>query len=269
MKITEKASELDILPVDNQLARDTSLHPNLLHNQWSLLLVAPKGSGKSSLIMRLLMGIPKRKDKPAQPFYRGHFDKIHIFSPTWCLDLKTKKIHIPEDQIHNDEEEYESIIEEIMLTQELAHEEGEEQDRVLLIFTDLAGSKTFARSHGIYNRLAFNQRHYNVSMIIDTQKYRSINTAFRSNMTGVVCFTLANLKEYQALAEEHSNLLTPAEFKQLFAFCTDEPFSFLFINYQKPIGQRFHRKFNQLTLDRSDPTKKIGITEEKSNTNVK
>ena len=76
-------------------------------------------------------------------------------------------------------------------------------------------------------------RHYNISIIIDTQKYRSINTAFRSNMTGIVCFTLANLKEYQALAEEHSNLLTSAEFKQLFNYATTEPYSFLFINYQK------------------------------------
>ena len=116
MRISEKPSELDILPVDNQVARDKQLHPNLLHNQWSLLIVAPKGSGKSSLIMRLLMGIPKRGKKPAQPFYRGHFDKIHIFSPTWALDQKTSKIHIPEDQIHNEEAEYENIIEDIMLT---------------------------------------------------------------------------------------------------------------------------------------------------------
>ena len=269
MKITESNSELEILPLDCQLARDKSIHPNLLHNQWSLLLVAAKGSGKSSLILRLLMGIPKRKDKLSQPFYRGHFDKIHIFSPTWSMDDKCKKVHIPEDQIHQDEEDYESIIEEIMLDQEMAKEEDGEQDKVLLIFTDLAGSKTFARSHGIYNKLAFNQRHYNISMIVDTQKYRSINTTFRSNFTGVVVFGLQNLKEYQAISEEHSNLLTPAEFRQLFKYTTDEPFSFLFINYQKPIGQRFHRKFNQLTLDRSDPNKKIGITEEISNDKVK
>ena len=252
MSITETDMGLEVTPVDDQLSNDGSIHQILPQPPFSLMITAPKGSGKSTLINRLIAGVPKRKDKDAIPYYKRYFDRVHVFSPSWRLDgTKTKRLNIPDDQIYDDEKEYALIIEQILLEQEIqVVEEGKDKShKVLLVFTDLAGSNCFKFAHGIFVRLAFNLRHYNVSIIIDSQKYRSINTSFRTNMSSHIFFQVHNAKELEAIREEQSNGLSKDEFNELYQYCTARPYSFLYINYQKPLGERFHRMFNPLRLD--------------------
>ena len=62
MKIDETINEvLTIKPLDNQLRPSSKLHPDLLQPPFSLLVVSPKGSGKSTCIVRLLYGNRKKK----------------------------------------------------------------------------------------------------------------------------------------------------------------------------------------------------------------
>ena len=197
MKITESANdELSVKPFDNQHKRSSILHPDLLHPPFSLLLVGPKGSGKGNCTLRLIFGNQKKKGCQTNhhKFYRHYFDKIYVFSPTWQLDPKMRRCQIPTDQIFEEPEMYTEVISEILEGQvEDIEEEGkEEADDILMIFSDLAGHKTFADSKGIMNRLAFNHRHYNVSIIIDTQSLRQINNAFRNNLSGIILFAGIN-----------------------------------------------------------------------------
>lgn len=255
MKITESANdELSVKPFDNQHKRSSILHPDLLHPPFSLLLVGPKGSGKGNCTLRLIFGNQKKKgcQTDHHKFYRHYFDKIYVFSPTWQLDPKMRRCQIPTDQIFEEPEMYTEVISEILEGQvEDIEEEGkEEEDDILMIFSDLAGHKTFADSKGIMNRLAFNHRHYNVSIIIATQSLRQINSTFRNNLSGIILFAgINNRLELKKIYEEYLGSFTQKEATALLNYTFDSPFNFLFINFQKPKGKRFHKNFNRLRIE--------------------
>lgn len=261
MIITEETNpELTTKSFDNQHKRGDEIHPDLPHPPMSILLVGPKGSGKSNLILRLLYGNkkPKGAKNSHHKFYRHFFDKVYIFSPTWKLDPKMKRCKIPEAQIFEDSEMYPPIIEEILLGQaEDIEEEGkEESENILMVFTDLAGSKgVFSNAKGIMNKLAFNLRHYKVSLIIDTQSLRQINQAFRGNLSGCVLFSgISNRLEIQKIYDEFLGEFTKEEQAQLIEHCFAKPYDFLYINFQKHGMGRFYHNFNPLTI-----TKKLTV----------
>ena len=146
MKIEEAENpDLHMKSFDNQLKRSKSLHPDLPQPPFSLMLVGPKGSGKSNSILRMIYGNKKKpKCKPANThykFYRHYFDKIYVFSPTWELDPKMGRCRIPDDQIFDEPHMYPQVIEQILEgQQEDITEDGKSgADESLMIFSDLAG----------------------------------------------------------------------------------------------------------------------------------
>ena len=65
---------------------------------------------------------------------------------------------------------------------------------------------------GIMNRLAFNSRHFNVSLIIDSQSLRQINNAFRNTLSGIIVFAgINNILELKNIYEEYLGSLTQKE----------------------------------------------------------
>ena len=74
-----------------------------------------------------------------------------------------------------------------------------------MIFSDLARQKgVFSQAKGIMNKLAFNLRHYNCSIIIDTQALRQINSAFRENFSGIILFAgITNRMEIGKIYDEY------------------------------------------------------------------
>jgi GTPase SAR1 family protein len=257
MLITEEEETvLQTKAFDNQHQRSDEIHPDLPHPPMSLLLVGPKGSGKSNLILRLLYG--NRKPKGAtnnhHKFYRHFFDKVYIFSQTWKLDPKMKRCKIPNNQVFEDCELYPQIIEEILLGQaDDIEEEGKDNtEHILMVFTDLAGAKgVFSNAKGIMNKLAFNLRHYKVSLIIDSQSLRQINQAFRGNLSGVVLFSgISNRLEIQKIYDEFLGEFSKEEQQQLIEHCFAKPYDFLYINFQKHGLGRFYHNFNQLHISK-------------------
>ena len=252
MKIVEEQSGLEVTAVDNQIKKDDALHPNILHHPFTWCIAGPKGSGKSNLIWRLLGGMRKTTKRPAIPYYKKYFDRVCVFSPTWHLDEKMQKLAIEDEDIFSDENEFPSRLEELLLDQEMEVLEfgRDECQKVLLVFQDLAGnSQIFGHARGPWVKLALNARHYNISILLDTQRIRLLNPAFRSNLQGIACFDVNNRLELQTLAEENANGLCYDEWVQLFHHCVKKRYGFLFINYQKSLAEgRFFNKFNQLTI---------------------
>lgn len=255
MRIEESPNDvLTVRPFDNQLAASHELHPDLLQPPFTLLLVAPKGSGKSTTILRLIYG--NRKSKRCDngtthyKFYRHFFDKVYVFSPTWEMDEKTQRCRIPPDQVFDEPEEYEEVIGEILAAQaEDIEEDGKDDaDHILMIFSDLAGTKLFSQKKGIMNKLAFNHRHYKVSLIIDTQSLRQINPAFRENLSGIMLFGgINNRKELQKIYEEYLGKYSQKEAQEILDYVfKDSPFNFLFVNFQK--RGRLYKNFNPLRI---------------------
>ena len=256
MKIEEKDANLDVKAFDNQHQRKTEdIHPNLPYPPFSMMMIGSLGTGKSTLITRLIYG--NRKPKGAKnnhhKFYRHFFDKIYVFSPSWGLDPKCARCQIPDDQIFSEAELYDDVISEIVSQQRESIEENGKDDteHVLMIFSDCAGKKNvFSNAKGVMMTLAFNLRHYKISTIIDTQSLRQINNAFRENMMGVFIFGgITNRLELKKIYDEYLGSLKKEEADKLLEYVFhDNKFNFLYLNLKNAIATRYHKNFNQLKL---------------------
>jgi GTPase SAR1 family protein len=255
MHITETPNDvLTTKPFDNQHQGSKQLHPDLLQPPFTLLLVGPKGSGKSNVILRLIYGNSKKRgcttDNKHYKYYRHFFDKIYVFSPTWALDPKMQRCKIPDEQIFEDEDDYEEVLQTIVEGQmEDIKEDGkDEADHVLLIFSDLAGTKMFSNNRSILNKIAFNHRHLKVSSIVDSQSLRQINSSFRSNLSGIMLFAgITNRLEIKKVQDEFLGKYTEKEGREILQYTfKDDPYAFLYINFQK--RGKLYKKFNELTI---------------------
>ena len=267
MNISEETEPLlEVKSFDNQMKGYNELHPSLCQPPFSLCLCGPKGAGKSTVILRLIYGNQKpknyKKDDKHYRFYRKFFTKIYVFSPTWRLDPKTKRCKIPDAQIFENPAEYYEIIETIIGSQQDdIEEDGKENcDQILMIFSDLAGQKgVFSQAKGIMNKLAFNLRHYNCSILIDTQALRQINSAFRENFSGILLFAgITNRMEIGKIYDEYLGQFNKKDANKLLEYVwADNPYNFLFINFQKQKSKRFFKNFNQLVIESKSEEDKI------------
>ena len=255
MQITEEPNDvLTIRLFDNQHQASKILHPDPLQPPFTALLVGPKGAGKSSVILRMIYGNKKTKkcspDNKHYKFYRHFFDKVYVFSPTWELDPKTSRCQIPPDQIFDDPSTYGEVLQEIVGGQmEDIKEDGkDEADHVLLIFSDLAGTKLYSNGKGILNKIAFNHRHLKISSILDSQSLRQINSGFRNNPSGVMLFAgISNGPELKKIWEESFGKYTEKEAMKImeYAFKSSQ-YNFLYINMQK--RGKLYKNFNPLKI---------------------
>ena len=166
------------------------------------------------------------------------------------MDDKMQRCQIPPNQIFDDPSSYADVITEILDGQQedIAEDGKDDADEVLLIFSDLAGTAMFSQKKGIMNKLAFNHRHYNISLIIDTQSLRQINTAFRENLSGIMLYAgINNRLELKKIYEEYLGKYSEKEAQQILQYVfKDSAFNFLFVNFQKR-GQMF-KNFNRLQI---------------------
>ena len=259
MRIEETPNDvLTVKPFDNQLKSSKELHPVLPTPPMSLMICGSKGCGKSNLILRLLFGnknCNKQSKNSHHKFYRHYWDKIYILSTTWSLDEKMARCKIPENQIFSDPDVFEQVVQEIMdgQAEDIEADGKENADSICIVISDCAGTKVFSHNRSWLNRLALNSRHYKISIIIDSQQSTLINTAFRTNLSGMIMFgsCLNNKLEYKKLKDEYLGQYTNKESKQILDYVFKEsPFNFLFINFQAH-GQ-LHKNFNPLTIKHNE-----------------
>lgn len=125
-------------------------------------------------------------------------------------------------------------------------------DRQLIIFDDLVGSALFTnKPHDVFKTLNATLRHYSISIMMCTQAYKAVPKLVRVNASVVIIFDLANQAELLALYDENSVGLTKDEWLGVYNYCTNEPFSFMMINYMKPKGERVYKNFDELVPTRS------------------
>jgi len=102
-----------------------------------------------------------------------------------------------------------------------------------------------SKKNNFLNNLAIKSRHYQVNLIIISQKLSYLPPIIRNQVDILQLFPSASIKVLESYYDEVSNSLTFDEFLELFAFATKEKYSSLIINNHPNAPHRFLSNWNR------------------------
>lgn len=272
------------VPIPSKFKHPPPPHECLPGHPWTLGLIAPKGSGKTTFIVNFLK------------FMKGTFHTIVIISPTIGSDPKWEHV-----------KDLDLLVENKKLKQFLKNEEKEEirfsivqqpqkplppkqekkfdpkipkncfvnsynQDdlrqlmdsqmqmieyltdrnqgmflanRVLVVLDDMVGSELFStQKNNPFKTFNTNHRHLSFSVIEVTQAYKEIPKTVRTQFTCGVIFEIPNEKELECIYEEYPLGYSRDKWMQIYKHCTSEDYGFMFFNFQKHKNLRIMKNFD-------------------------
>jgi len=216
--------------------KESKIPSNLPQN--NVIFVAPSNSGKTTLIVNLIM----RKKFG----YIEEYDEIYIFSPTLHLDdswnivldyTTMKKPRKSYADIYLTDEYDEDQIEGIFINQE--NTEKSERKKVLIILDDVAD--ILSSHNNLLKKVFFKGRHYNISCWISTQSYKAIPRGVRINSPSFI-FLNINPNEKRMISEELSKE-ERSTFEEKLSRCLSEKYSFLYLNMKTDIPKMYCKNF--------------------------
>jgi hypothetical protein len=99
---------------------------------------------------------------------------------------------------------------------------------------------------GIFKKFYINIRHYNTSVIISSQMFKSVSPIIRTNLNALILLgNTENEGELKKIYEEFSNGLSYTKWKGVYDFITNTPYRFLVINTMNKKGYRLIDSFKQ------------------------
>lgn len=225
-KVKEKKKEIKI-----------ACNPLLPQPPFLLSVVAPRRSGKSNLLVDLLIDDNKLCKK---------FDVIFIWSRTYHHDSKWKNIQLPPGSVFTSFVEREALV-LLELTEAVTRKNAFSS---LWIFDDMIADKIMnTHRMGALEAIAVRGRHSNISLVIISQQVMSLSPAIRNNSTNLVIFRIRNSDELEKIARENRESLDAAQFMDIYDYATRDPFSFLHINNQEQDPKlRFRKGWDELLI---------------------
>ena len=197
------------------------------------LICAPSGSGKTYLISNLILDM-----------YRNCFQRVFIFSPSIHIDHTWEPVkkyieqdmqvkHTEEEPIYFSEPDFEAL-EKIIETQhkivKYMKDKGHKKlYQILIVIDDHADDEKFSKRSKLLNQLYIRGRHFMISTITSTQKFRAIGNIIRINITELIVFRLRNQHDLDAFIEEVSALADKKTLMDIYNLATQEPYSFLYV----------------------------------------
>ena len=209
------------------------------------LLVGSAGSGKTNLLIWLLT---HRRNEGLN----GKFDRVYYISPS--MDTIDRQLGINPERVYT---EFNQVVMNEILATEAEHtaeakEEDEPLPQKLIIFDDMICELNKPRHLQVLMKLIYNRRHLGFYIIITAQKYNMLPKKLRVSLANkgfLVLFKTQNKKE---LEDIHSEIidLNKNEFEQIleYVFPEEERYNFLYVRFDKPLSQQFHKNFNKLKL---------------------
>jgi hypothetical protein len=197
---------------------------------FSLLVIGPSRSGKTNVVLNLLV-----------KWYSKAFDEIFLFSesayePSSGWMLMMEKEIIDERNVVSSHKHLDKGIETII---ELQKDDTTKERQVLVILDDIAKeAKNSKNLEALYSR----GRHFRISTIVLSQKFKDVAPANRNNANAVIVYRPQQKLELDSIAEAFAGLMPYEEFKQMLKDVTSEKFSFLFINQLEPDENKKFRK---------------------------
>ncbi len=295
-----KNLEIEEIPVPTGASHPDAPFEQLPKHEFTMCFVAPKGSGKTTLMINLLK------------FYKKYFHTIVIFSPTILNDekwdwvkkqpflrenkkfkeyLRIRKKKENDNGIVKNNQDQSELFDKIV---EDANKLGKEKDekekftglipeqffiteytestllqiiseqqkvidflkrdgktrhlanRILWIFDDLVGSNLFSnKTDNPFKVLNTTHRHLSSSILMVTQAYREIPKTVRTNYTCLILFSIANDLEIKAIMEEYPLGLKKEQWLQVYQYCTNEKYSFMYCDLLKPGGALIMKRFKE------------------------
>jgi hypothetical protein len=199
-------------------------------------------AGKTTLISSLLA----RKE-----FYHGDIkpENIIIVSPSAKSDQKWKLLikflDIPSENVYTkyNEDQLNDLYAIIQEEYEEAVEEKKKPEHWCIVFDDVGYTNVLKNKQGGFiDRLFSNGRHFLISTCVILQKYTTLSTTARENLTGLMCFSCSN-KQLEQIMDDHLTSTSKKQFREVFRDATNEPHSFFTINYTNPYDKRFAKRF--------------------------
>ena len=227
----------------------------------SFLLAAPTASGKTMIILNILLR-----------YYKDMFARIWFFSPSIKLDPQYAPLRKYLEKMSPDQQKEPLMFED--LHQDVLGKLLDEQrsitetcrkrkikpPQVCVVLDDLAdrGDILTKRQGGNSGSwmvsLATRGRHFGVTWIISSQVLNLVGTVIRKNVRCMCVWRLRNHKEVQTLCEELSGVYDAQTIMDLYNYATTEPFSFLFVRLDaKTRRDAFWLRFeSRLAIEESD-----------------
>lgn len=210
---------------------------------FSMYVVGQVKAGKSTLLSNIL------------PLYMDAFDKVFFISPTFNLDPEA--IHLldtyPDIEAFGDIEAVDVIVKK--MTRANKGKSPEKKIKALIIMDDMISDicKYGRRDSNFIKKLALNRRHIGISMIILSQHFRMCPSALRSNQSAFAVFRLENVLEKKKVIEELGGYFNPRVFEDIFDRATNEPYSFLGINFDaNDLEHMYSKKFQEVIVKPED-----------------
>ena len=189
----------------------------------------------------------KIKDILIDPeFWGGYYDVIIYLSPTADSDTTlTAELDLPDENIITNFqiEDIQKILDARKAQiKKLGYNKVAKESKMLMILDDVISRPRLLRSNMLIDISAC-VRHWLVSTIFSIQSLTKIWRPIRLNLR-TICFFESNRNETECLVDECCPpQLSKKEFRALIAHATEEPYSFITINRDKPFRQRYLRKF--------------------------
>jgi hypothetical protein len=202
----------------------------------SFILAAPTASGKTMIILNLLLR-----------YYKDMFARIWMFSPSIKLDPQYAPLRKYLEKMSNQDSEplmFEDLDQQalgrILEDQRQICEECRKRKQSIpqcaIILDDLADrgdilqKRQGAASGGSWLvSLATRGRHFGVSWIVSSQVLNLVGTIIRKNCRCMCVWRLRNHKEVETLCEELSGVYDKDTLLQLYRTATADPYSFMFV----------------------------------------
>ncbi len=238
-KKTKKVANVKIEPVITQgEAYADAPHPHLLRTPFSLLVIAPKGSGKTTTTINILK------------WYENYFDNRIAFSPTMIIDdnwkaafLKgTIKPFARKNMFKNYNEAKLCKIWKAIKKENKGKENYNDKLKTMILFDDIVGQLPRTRDNSCY-KIARNHRHYGVSNITISQEYNACAPVLRKNATGLLLYGTTDGAEIKTITEQQGGFIGKNRFFRMWAHCISKPFGFMFINKDTKDNHRYFCNF--------------------------
>jgi predicted AAA+ superfamily ATPase len=219
MNITEEETNLS----KSMKARDKQLiltEDPLPKQSTNHLIIAPRGSGKSTFLYNILS---------SHEGYKNAFDNLYLFSPTARNDLKLIDLveELQEDGRYFDEindNNLNQMLDEIKYINENWDYKKKKREPLHCCIIDDNMPFVLKRKNPVLQHIFITNRHYKMSLICSVHRFK-IPPILLAQVDLITIWKMKNKKEVKGLCETFDLN------EDLLNYCWNEPFSFMHISY--------------------------------------